>query len=53
MRDKSKEKSENRFNKIIIKSRKTEAPFRIFKKTIKIEKEKPKYNPDYEMIIYN
>ena len=52
IRNENKEKSENRFNKVIIQSRKTEAPFRLFKKTIKAVKEMPKYNSDYEMLIY-
>ena len=52
IRNENREKSENRFNKVIIQSRKTEAPFRLFKKTIKVVKERPKYNSDYEMLIY-
>ena len=49
----NKKKSENRFNKVIIKSRKTEAPFRIFKKVIKKTPQKELgYNPDYDMILY-
>jgi hypothetical protein len=52
IRNENKEKSENRFNKVIIQSRKTEAPFRLFKKKTKVKKEIPKYNSDYEMLIY-
>ena len=56
-------KSESRFKRIVIKSRKTEAPFRGFNKDFKDESIKiPKiksptnnyhnHNDDYEMIIY-
>ena len=49
----NKKKSENRFNKVIIKSRKTEAPFRIFKKIVKKSPQKELgYNPEYDMILY-
>ena len=49
----NKKKSENRFNKVIIKSRKSEAPFRIFKKIIKKSPQKELgYNPEYDMILY-
>ena len=51
--DENKKKSENRFNKVIIKSRKTEAPFRIFKKIVKKSPQKELgYNPEYDMILY-
>lgn len=53
MINETKEKSENRFNKIIIKSRKTEPPFRRFKKIIKKDiKKEYGYNPEYDMILY-
>ena len=52
IRNENKEKSENRYNKVIIQSRKTEAPFRLFKKKTKVKKEISKYNSDYEILIY-
>ena len=51
-REEKKEMSEDRLRKVIIQSRKTEAPFRIIKKVKPVKVIKEEDNEDYDYIFY-